>query len=63
MDTAEWAKRLKLELGDRLGGFIVERPLGKGGTAAVYKGRSATDEERRSVAIKILNPTILDLDN
>ena len=43
-----------LQPGDRLGPYLIERWIGQGGMAEVYRGRHETLD--RAVAIKILNP-------
>ncbi|HSS76709.1 MAG TPA: asparaginase domain-containing protein [Thermoanaerobaculia bacterium] len=63
MSTADWHRRLDLPNGSQIGDFIVERFVGQGGTAAVFVGRSATSNDGMRVALKVLNPTMLDLDD
>lgn len=43
------------QLGDDVGGYILERHLGKGASATVYLARNASGEE---VALKLLSPDI-----
>jgi len=43
-----------LEPGRRLGSYIIESPLGRGGMAEVYRANHRTLE--RTVALKVINP-------
>ncbi len=43
--------------GDRVGHYVIARPLGKGGEAAVYQGQDL--ESGRAVVVKVLEPSQL----
>ncbi len=62
MDTEEWAKTLAIASGDRIGDYVVDQALGQGGTARVYAGHHYSQDARRLVSLKILNPTMLDME-
>ncbi len=44
-------------LGDQVGQYLIERPLGKGGEAAVFQGRDL--HSGRAVVVKVLEPSQL----
>ncbi len=46
--------RRALEAGDRIGGYVVEGPLGEGGTSTVYRA-AQTSLDGRVVALKVLD--------
>lgn len=60
MNTEEWAKTLAISTGVEIGDYTVEQPLGRGGTASVYSARDRA--KGNLVALKIFNPTMLDLE-
>jgi tetratricopeptide (TPR) repeat protein len=50
------AERAALPVPERIGGFRVVRPIGRGGMGTVYE--AVQDEPRRSVALKVISPGI-----